>query len=132
MLTFEKTIRRSTENMHSHSKQQLLDNLAAFERMFASGGLRTHVRICTVSICFCAGVAVSTCPWSATGPHSWSTSLVSSPSLLVDLLGVLDLVVLPVVLLLPRLLAQSQRVAELVKLLAKRFCERLESEHQRE
>ena len=27
---------------------------------------------------------------------------------------------------------QSQRVAELVKLLAKRFCERLESEHQRE
>ena len=27
---------------------------------------------------------------------------------------------------------QSQRVAELVKLLAKRFCERLESEHQRD
>ena len=27
---------------------------------------------------------------------------------------------------------QSERVAELVKLLAKRFCERLESEHQRE
>ena len=61
-----------------------------------------------------------------------SSFLVSLPSLLVDLLGVLDLVVLPVVLLLPRLLAQSQRVAELVKLLAKRFCERLESEHQRE
>ena len=61
-----------------------------------------------------------------------SSFLVSLPSLLVDLLGVLDLVVLPVVLLLPRLLAQSQRVAELVKLLAKRFCERLASEHQRE